>query len=171
MHIMIATDGSLDPGKTVAFLGQLIRPDDRVTVFTVVEVPRSLLSDLRALYEQRGLLTGPDTDDEYVSATRIATLSPNWPGDDAFIDRYVRDEKELRTEPLLMALTDAGLNATAVAIEGADPTRPILEAVKQENVDLLCAGSHGKGMFEGLLGSSSTKLVRRAPCPVLLLRI
>ncbi|NOY55022.1 MAG: universal stress protein [Actinobacteria bacterium] len=171
MHIMVATDGSLDPGKTADFLKHLIRPDDRVTVLTVVEIPRSLLSDLRALFEQRDVLQGADTDDEYVSPTPITTLSPNWPGDDTILARYVDDQRERRAEPLVQALTEAGLNAEAVAVEGADPTRPILEAVEREHVDLLCAGAHGRGMFEGLLGSTSTRLARRAPCPVLLIRI
>jgi len=171
MHIMVATDGSLDPDQTAGFLKHFIRPDDRVTVLTVVEIPRTLLSDLRALFEQRDILQGADTDDEYVSPTPVATLSPNWPGDDAILARYVRDQQERRAEPLVRALAEAGLSAEAVAVEGADPTRPILEAVEREHVDLLCAGAHGRGMFEGLLGSTSTRLARRAPCPVLLIRI
>lgn len=171
MHIMVATDGSLDPTQTAGFLQRLIDPDDRVTVLTVVEIPRRLLSDLRALFETPDIVQGADTDDEYVTSPKVATLSPSWPGDDAVLERYVNDEKERRAQPLVDALTAAGLNAEAAAVEGADPTHPILAAVERDHVDMLCAGSHGRGMFEGFLGSTSTRLARRAPCPVLLIRV
>ncbi len=171
MRIMIATDGSLDPGRTADYLEHLISPEDHVTVLTVVEIPRSLLSELRSLFEHRESIQGADTDDEYVSAAKVTTISPNWPGDDEIIARYISDEKERRAQPLVDALTSVGLDAEAVAVEGADPTHPILAAVERDHIDLLCAGSHGRGMFEGLLGSTSTRLARRAPCPVLLIRL
>lgn len=170
MHIMITTDGSLDPDKTAGFITHLAHPDDRVTVLTVVEIPRTLLSDLRSFYERHDIVQGADTDDEYVSSARMTTMSPNWPGDDALIDAFCSEQKDDRTGQLVESLKANGIQAEAIALEGADPTRPILEAVEREGVDLLCVGSRGKGMFEGLLGSTSTRLARRAPCPVLLLR-
>ena len=36
--------------------------------------------------------------------------------------------------------------------------------------DVLCLGTRGIGLFEGLLGSVSTKVVRLATCSVLLVR-
>jgi nucleotide-binding universal stress UspA family protein len=170
MHIMVTTDGSLDPIATSEIVGHLAQPGDRITVLTVVEIPRTLLSDLRAFYERRDIIQGADTDDEYVSSTQVATVSPNWPGDDALLDAFIKDQKEDRTRPLADALAAQGLTVEAIALEGADPTRPILQAVEDSAVDLLCVGSRGRGMFEGLLGSTSTRLARRAPCPVLLLR-
>jgi nucleotide-binding universal stress UspA family protein len=171
MHIMITTDGSLDPAKTADLVAHLSEQGDRITVLTVVEIPRTLLSDLRSFYEQQEVLQGTDADDEYVSPTLVTTVSPNWPGDDALLEAFVHDQKERRTGPLVDALAAAGLTADAIAAEGADPTRPILDTIEREQVDLLCVGSRGRGMFEGLLGSTSTRLARRAPCPVLLLRV
>jgi nucleotide-binding universal stress UspA family protein len=168
MHIMVATDGTLDPETTAGFVNRLARPNDRVTVLTVVEIPRTLLSDLRLFFERRDLIQGTDADDEYVAPARATTISPSWPGDDALIARYVGDQKEERTHPLVEAL--AGLDVDTVALEGADPTRVILDVVEREHVDLLCVGTRGRGMFEGLLGSTSTKVSRRASCAVLLLR-
>jgi nucleotide-binding universal stress UspA family protein len=170
MHIMVTTDGSLDPTATSETVGHLAQPGDRITVLTIVEIPRSLLSDLRAFYERREIIQGADTDNEYVSSTHATTVSPGWPGDDALIDAFIQDQKEDRTRPLVDALAAKGLTVEAIALEGPDPTRPILQAVEELAVDLLCVGSRGLGMFEGLLGSTSTRLARRAACPVLLLR-
>jgi len=170
MHIMVTTDGSLDAASTSELVAHLAKAEDTVTVLTVVEIPRSLLADLRSFFEQRDLVQGTHTDDEYVSAAQVTTVSPNWPGDDEMIDAFIQDQKEDRTGALVDALKGKGLTVESMAVEGADPTRPILKAVEEAGVDLLCAGSRGRGMFEGLLGSTSTRLARRAPCPVLLLR-
>lgn len=170
MHIMVTTDGTLDADSTSEFVAHLAKPGDTITVLTVVEIPRTLLSDLRSFYERREVLPGTHADDEYVSAPQVTTVSPNWPGDDEMIDAFIQDQKNDRTGALVEAMRARGLTVEAVALEGADPTRPILQAVEDTGVDLLCAGSRGKGMFEGLLGSTSTRLARRASCPVLLLR-
>ena len=58
----------------------------------------------------------------------------------------------------------------AVGIEGENASRSVLEAVNDHAPDVLCVGTRGLGLFEGLLGSVSTKLARLAPCSVLLLR-
>ena len=57
-----------------------------------------------------------------------------------------------------------------IGIEGENAARSILEAVEAHDVDVLCIGTHGLGRFEGLLGSTSPKLARRAACSVLLVR-
>jgi nucleotide-binding universal stress UspA family protein len=49
-------------------------------------------------------------------------------------------------------------------------TRPPIDAVIDRSPDVLCVGTHGAGLFEGLLGSLSTKLARLAPCSALLIR-
>lgn len=170
MHILIATDGTLDAGKTAELIGRCARAEDQVTVLTVVEVPRNFLSEIRAYYEQPVDAPEPEVDSEYVGDVQARTLSPSWPGDDVFIRRYIDDQRNVRCAPLLSALERAGVEATAETVEGDDPTSAILEFVGSRDVDLLCVGAHGRGRFEGLLGSTSTKLARRAPCEVLLIR-
>ncbi len=170
MHILIATDGTLEPDKTAELIGRCARSDDQVTVFTVVEVPRNFLSEIRAYYEQPLEVPEPEVDSEYVGEVQARVLSPNWPGDDVFIRRYIDDQRDTRCRPLVSALEGAGVQATAEAVEGDDPTHAILDFVGSSSVDLLCVGAHGRGRFEGLLGSTSTKLARRAPCEVLLIR-
>jgi len=62
---------------------------------------------------------------------------------------------------------DERLAATGRALDG-DPGLAILEACEEAGADLLVAGSRGYGpALRVMLGSVSTKLAQRAPCPVL----
>ena len=59
------------------------------------------------------------------------------------------------------------LAATGRALSGV-PAQVIVEACEEAGADLLVAGSRGYGpVLRVLLGSVSTQLVHRAPCPVL----
>ncbi len=171
MKIVIATDGSLDPELTAATVSRLAADGGEVSVLTVVEVPRTMLAELRAVYSEKSPIPSIDRDAEYVSTTSPpATVSPHWPGDDAMIARYVEGETARRTGAIVDALDRHGVPARAVGTEDEDPAGAILRFCTEVGADLLCLGSHGRGHFEGLLGSISVKLTRRAPCSVLLIR-
>lgn len=63
-----------------------------------------------------------------------------------------------------------GVRVTFLVWEG-DPGEAIVEAAASEQVDLIVVGSHGRGgVGRLLLGSVSDYVVRRAPCPVLVVR-
>jgi len=63
-----------------------------------------------------------------------------------------------------------GVRVTFLVWEG-DPGEAIVEAAEGEKVDLIVVGSHGRsGVGRMLLGSVSDFVVRRAPCPVLVVR-
>lgn len=64
----------------------------------------------------------------------------------------------------------AGLDVTVEVREGEDPAVVIIEEARSRGADVMCLGAKGRGVFEGLLGSTGTKLARRAPYPVLLMR-
>jgi nucleotide-binding universal stress UspA family protein len=54
-------------------------------------------------------------------------------------------------------------------VEAADPRRSILDQAKQLQANLIVLGTHGRSGFEHLLlGSVTEKVVRKAPCPVLI---
>lgn len=55
---------------------------------------------------------------------------------------------------------------------GKRPSHEIVEAAKELSVDLIVMGSHGHSGFVEhiLLGSSTERVVRNAPCPVLIAR-
>jgi nucleotide-binding universal stress UspA family protein len=91
-------------------------------------------------------------------------------GDDVIVDRYVNTTVKSRTSELAAALDATGVEYSVVGVEGENAARTVLGAAKNDDVDILCVGTHGLGRFEGLLGSTSTKLARRAPCSVMLVR-
>ncbi len=60
---------------------------------------------------------------------------------------------------------------TTFLIWEGDPADSILEAAQSEGADLIVVGSHGRGGLErALIGSVSDQVIRRAPCPVLVVR-
>lgn len=171
MHVLVATDGTLDPERTTPFVTALAGSDGRVTVLSIVEINRNMLRDLRSLYGERSV-GRTDQDAEYVGLQPDASsgVTPDWPGDDQMLTRYLEDQAERRTASMLRALQSAGVAAEAVAREGEDAARGIIAAIPELGADVVCVGSHGRGLFEGVLGSTGTKLARRAPCPVLIIR-
>lgn len=168
MHVLVATDGQIDPDLATRFVAPLAGPDGDVTVLTVVEIPRRLLHDLRQVFGE-----SPDAlvrmDVETVSSVGQTPPPMSWPGDDAIINRYLDDKRTDRCGPIVDALTAAGIKATSKVTEG-DATGGILTEARESAADLIVIGSHGQGRFEGLLGSTGTKIARLAGRPVLLLR-
>ena len=171
MHVLIATDGELDGDRAAAFTGPLAGPDGKVTVLTVVEINRTLLRDLRGLFGER-IVSGTEQDAEYVGIRPPASTGPgaDFPGDDEVLARYLGDQLEQRTASVITALDAAGVANEALVREGEDAASIVLESIDELDVDVVCVGSHGRGLFDGLLGSVGTKVVRRASVPVLVMR-
>ena len=73
-------------------------------------------------------------------------------------------------EGYLARVTAAGLEGEIVVVHGV-PFQEILHAAKERQVDLIIMGTHGRtGLTHVLLGSVAEKVVRLAPCPVLIAR-
>ena len=73
-------------------------------------------------------------------------------------------------EGYLARVTAAGL-AGEIAIVHGVPFQEILDTAKARQVDLIIMGTHGRtGLSHVLLGSVAEKVVRLAPCPVLIAR-
>lgn len=170
MHVLIATDGSLDAKKASTIAANLTHGGGHVTVFSVVEVPRQMLDELRhAAADVAGTAAG-ELEPEYRRAQAIDEPVTRWDGDDAVVSRYVNRVVATRTADLGAELEAAGVKYSVVGAEGESAARSVLEAAAAYQPDVLCLGTHGSGRFEGLLGSLSTKVARLAPCSVLLVR-
>ena len=64
----------------------------------------------------------------------------------------------------------AGVGVSTRLLEGA-PFVEIVRAARSEQADLIVMGTHGRsGLRHALLGSVAEKVVRKAPCPVLVVR-
>ena len=67
-------------------------------------------------------------------------------------------------------LTDAGLKAEGRVLQG-DPREGLLDLARQEHVDLIVVGSHGRtGLTKLLMGSVASHIVTHAPCTVTVVR-
>jgi nucleotide-binding universal stress UspA family protein len=86
---------------------------------------------------------------------------------------YLQDlEAELRTnlESYRTRVTTAGLEGEMVLVHGI-PFHEIIETAKAQQVNLIIMGTHGRtGLSHVFLGSVAEKVVRMAPCPVLVAR-
>ena len=77
-----------------------------------------------------------------------------------------------RTElgKLAQELRTSGVAVTERLAQGT-PSAEIIRIAKEEPVDLIVVGSHGKGLLDhALFGSTTERVVRKAPCPVLTCR-
>lgn len=170
MHVMIATDGSLDASKTALLASKLASDGGRVTVLTVIEIPRGLLEDMRSAWGDAPSALAGGFGVEFQKDQAADPSPTKWVGDDAIVERYVSRTVAKRTSELATALDATGVEYSVVGVEGEKAARSVLEIAKKDDVDILCVGTHGLGRFEGLLGSTSTKIARLSPCSVVLVR-
>ncbi len=170
MHVLVATDGTIDPAKAAEFAGALAGPEGSTTVATIIRIPRTLIKDLRAVTGESSTPT-VDIDAEYVSPPPDGSNEPRgWPGDDAVIEQYLGNKRVELCKPIVDAIRERGATAESIVREGDDPADDIIALAKEVSADVIVVGSHGHGAFQGLLGSTGAKLVRRSPCPVLVIR-
>ena len=81
-------------------------------------------------------------------------------------------EAELRRslESYRERITAKGLLSDSIIVHGV-PFQEIIETARARQVDLIIMGTHGRtGIRHVLLGSVAEKVVRLAPCPVLVTR-
>ncbi len=79
-------------------------------------------------------------------------------------------EEDLRKMLKEVVPTDATVPYEHHLVTG-DPSAAIVRLAKDEDVDLIVMGTHGRtGLLRMLMGSVAEAVVRRAPCPVLTFR-
>ena len=79
----------------------------------------------------------------------------------------VLKEAEERMERLVFEEMK-GKVAVEQVIRRGEPFSEVVQAAREEEVDLIVMGTHGKtGLSHALMGSTAERVVRLAPCPVL----
>lgn len=85
-----------------------------------------------------------------------------------------REEMEKAARDRLAGLLNEHKGAEVraqLALRWGSPFVEIVRYAKSENIDLIVMGSHGLGPIgHMLMGSVAEKVVRKAPCPVLIVR-
>jgi nucleotide-binding universal stress UspA family protein len=68
-------------------------------------------------------------------------------------------------------LEEKGFEVKTIMTVG-DPKDEILKVAESEKVDLIVVGYHGKGLMERILemGSTAKAIIRKASCPVLVVK-
>ena len=68
---------------------------------------------------------------------------------------------------LAKEIREKGLAVREIVVQGK-PSAEIVRIAKEEGVDIIVLGTHGKGMLDqALFGSTAERVIRKAPCPVL----
>lgn len=154
MHVLIATSGVLSPTPVVEFTRRLLGQDGRVTVTSVIEVPRSFLDELRSDAWH------PLTDE----AANVWTDA-----DDAVVERYVEERGRRMCEPLVRALEAEGITADSVFMEGEDPATTISGLAGEIEADVIVMGATRPIFDQAAWESVSARVALECSRPVLVL--
>jgi nucleotide-binding universal stress UspA family protein len=99
---------------------------------------------------------------------------PNVPVASFDFGRWQREALNVGQEKVGSLLSDEDrqkLGATAVALLARSAAPALLDYAKEHGIDLIVAGTHGRGAIGHLfMGNVAERLVRRAACPVLTVR-
>jgi nucleotide-binding universal stress UspA family protein len=98
-----------------------------------------------------------------MGAPEVLILATDWTKQIGAVAREALDK--------IVARVGGGGVPVAAELREGTVWREVQELVKSAQVDLVVVGSHGRrGLPRALLGSVAEKIVRTAPCPVLVVR-
>lgn len=151
-HILVPTDGSPGACKAAAFAGDLARAlDTRITVLFVQSDDAIIPHAWGPGEFPAGAPFGSMTVDEIRS----------------MLEKRVHEKELPETVSALGALNH---DPQSVLLWG-HPAEQICKFVKEQDVDLIVIGSHGRtGIRRALLGSVSHAVANQASCPVTIVR-
>lgn len=149
MHVLVATTGAMSPEPVAEITSRFLTNGGKVSVVTVVEVPRSFLDAIRSEEWH------PLTDSSWAEHQ------------DALIARYVEERGRRVTEPVASALAGRGLDVHARFLEGEDPAATIIKTAVELDVDLVILGATRQIFDEAAWESVSARVMRDTVRPVL----
>jgi nucleotide-binding universal stress UspA family protein len=83
------------------------------------------------------------------------------------ISGYARSE----LAKLAVEVREKGVTVREIVAQGK-PSAEIVRIAGEEQADVIVLGTHGKGMLDkALFGSTTERVIRKAPCPVLSCRL
>ena len=86
------------------------------------------------------------------------------------IEKKMKEKARARVIEMAKEIGSSGVEAAGLVKIGI-PFEEINSFVKEEGIELVILGSHGKSWVTGmLLGSTSEKVIRKVSCPVLVIK-
>ncbi|MFP4460008.1 MAG: universal stress protein [Candidatus Zixiibacteriota bacterium] len=86
------------------------------------------------------------------------------------LKKHFIEDSEKRMDTIVRVLRDMNIHTEQRIYEGV-PHNEITKIADEEDCDLIIIGSHGKSQFEEFfIGSTTEKILRKANCPVLVVR-
>ena len=80
---------------------------------------------------------------------------------------YARSE----LDKLAREAREQGVTVVEKVVQGK-PAAEIMRVAREDTIDVIVLGTHGKGVLDhALFGSTTERVVRKAPCPVLTCRL
>ncbi|MGA1864155.1 MAG: universal stress protein [bacterium] len=140
--ILLPTDGSDYSFEALRYVSSFARQFNiTVYIMTVIEIHHSIYD----VYADEITLD--------LQESKIATL----------VNKRL-DETELKAK-------DLGINEIVKITKFGSPYQEIVNVANEKAVDLIVMGTHGRsGIAHFLIGSVTEKVIRTAPCPVLVVR-
>lgn len=158
-HILVPTDFSeLSQQAVSKALEEASHHNASVTLLHVLQHPDTTVYYVRGAPEGRAAVA-----DEFGSTMPSSTTSVTEP-----IRRDFLEEAQTQLRDLI---PDAFTGKCDVQTESGHPAEVILRLAKELSSDLIVMGTHGRsGLAHLLMGSVAEKVVRLAPCSVLVVR-
>lgn len=95
----------------------------------------------------------------------------NYAGLDPQVQIDIEDGVRKNLDALLIDSDHSGPPTTGIVITASSPALAIIDYAKQNAIDLIVMGTHGRGpLAHFVMGSVAERVVRLAPCPVLTVR-
>jgi len=111
-------------------------------------------------------LLPPNGEAHFAHVAWSAPGTPEPSGQGAWIETY-RVGARTRLDDLRSTLVGGSLRTTSIVLDG-ETSRALLKYASMSGAELIATGSHGYGFLGRLMmGSVSTRLLRQAPCSVL----
>jgi nucleotide-binding universal stress UspA family protein len=146
MHMLIATSGLLSPDPVIDFTRHLLGQNGRVTLITVIEVPRAFLEDLH-VSEGRGTASS-DEQEEAVAG-------------------YLEERGRKIVEPIRVALELARIPSEVRFVEGNDAATAISDAANALDADIVVLGATRSIFNREAWESVSARVMLESRRPVL----
>jgi len=131
-------------------------------------------NSLRALALAKEVARGPHASIHLLHVVEPVVYPADWSYAQvgfADIEQELEDNSKNELQKLVSSLTDEGFAAQAVTRRGR-ASDEICTYAAEQGTSIIAIGTHGRSGFEHFLfGSTTERVLRKAPCPVLSVRL